>query len=49
LGSVIGPLIAGALLARGGDSATVLLAIVPFVVVGGTAALALAGRRQIVN
>jgi AAHS family 3-hydroxyphenylpropionic acid transporter len=48
-GSVVGPLIAGALLAHGKDSASVLLAIVPFVVVGGAAAFALAGRRQCVN
>jgi AAHS family 3-hydroxyphenylpropionic acid transporter len=45
LGSVVGPLFAGALLATGSASTTVLLAILPFVVVGGTAALALTWRR----
>jgi len=45
LGSVVGPLYAGALLAGGGGSATVLLGTVPFVVVGGAAALALTWRR----
>jgi AAHS family 3-hydroxyphenylpropionic acid transporter len=44
LGSVAGPLLAGALLASGGSSAAVLLAIVPFVAVGGGAALALTWR-----
>jgi AAHS family 3-hydroxyphenylpropionic acid transporter len=46
LGSVIGPLLAGGLLARGGGSSTVLLAIVPFVIAGGSAALALTWRKQ---
>jgi len=46
LGSIVGPLFAGGLLARGGGSATVLLAIVPFVIVGGSAALALTWRKQ---
>jgi MFS transporter, AAHS family, 3-hydroxyphenylpropionic acid transporter len=46
LGSVVGPLFAGALLAGGGGSAAVLLAIVPFVVVGGGAAFALTWRSQ---
>ncbi len=46
LGSVVGPLFAGALLASGGGSATVLLAIVPFVVLGGSAAFALTWRKQ---
>jgi len=46
LGSVVGPLFAGALLAGGGDSAAVLLAIVPFVAIGGAAALALTWREQ---
>jgi len=46
LGSVVGPLIAGGLLAGGGGSATVFLAIVPFVIVGGSAAYALSGRPQ---
>jgi AAHS family 3-hydroxyphenylpropionic acid transporter len=49
LGSVVGPLFAGGLLARGGGSATVLLAIVPFVIVGGAAAYALSGRKQSVD
>lgn len=44
LGSVVGPIVAGALLAGGSASATVLLAIVPFVVLGGAAALALTWR-----
>jgi AAHS family 3-hydroxyphenylpropionic acid transporter len=46
LGSVVGPLFAGGLLAGGSSSAAVLLAIVPFVVVGGGAALALTWRKQ---
>jgi AAHS family 3-hydroxyphenylpropionic acid transporter len=46
LGSVVGPLFAGALLASGGGSAAVLLAIVPFVVLGGSAAFALTWRKQ---
>jgi AAHS family 3-hydroxyphenylpropionic acid transporter len=46
LGSVVGPLFAGGLLASGSGSAAVLLAIVPFVAVGGSAALALAWRKQ---
>jgi MFS transporter, AAHS family, 3-hydroxyphenylpropionic acid transporter len=46
LGSVFGPLFAGRLLAGGGDSASVLLAIVPFVVIGGGAAFALTWREQ---
>jgi len=46
LGSVVGPLFAGGLLAGGGSSATVLLAIVPFVAIGGAAAFALTWRRQ---
>ncbi len=49
LGSVIGPLFAGGLLARGGGSTTVLLAIVPFVVVGGSAAYALTWRKQVLD
>lgn len=48
LGSVVGPLFAGGLLARGGGSTTVLLAIVPFVLAGGSAALALTWRKQAV-
>lgn len=46
LGSVVGPLFAGALLASGGGSAAVLLAIVPFVILGGSAAFALTWRKQ---
>ena len=43
-GSIVGPLVAGALLAGGSASSTVLLAIVPFVALGGAAALALTWR-----
>jgi len=46
LGSVVGPLFAGGLLAGGSGSAAVLLAVVPFVVVGGGAAFALTWRKQ---
>jgi AAHS family 3-hydroxyphenylpropionic acid transporter len=46
LGSVVGPLFAGGLLAGGSGSAAVLLAIVPFVAIGGGAALALTWRKQ---
>jgi AAHS family 3-hydroxyphenylpropionic acid transporter len=46
LGSIVGPLFAGALLARGGGSAAVLLAVIPFVLVGGAAAFALTWREQ---
>jgi AAHS family 3-hydroxyphenylpropionic acid transporter len=46
LGSVVGPLFAGGLLASGGGSAAVLMAIVPFVVLGGSAAFALTWREQ---
>jgi AAHS family 3-hydroxyphenylpropionic acid transporter len=46
LGSVMGPVFAGVLLAGGGSSATVLLAIVPFVLFGGSAAFALTWRKQ---
>jgi AAHS family 3-hydroxyphenylpropionic acid transporter len=49
LGSVVGPLFAGGLLARGGGSSTVLLAIVPFVIAGGSAAFALTWRKQCVG
>jgi len=42
----VGPLFAGGLLAGGSGSAAVLLAIVPFVVVGGGAAFALTWRKQ---
>jgi AAHS family 3-hydroxyphenylpropionic acid transporter len=46
VGSVVGPLFAGALLAGGGNSTSVLLGILPFVVVSGTASLALTWRTQ---
>jgi MFS transporter, AAHS family, 3-hydroxyphenylpropionic acid transporter len=46
LGSIVGPLFAGALLSGGGGSAAVLLGIVPFVALGGAAALALTRREQ---
>jgi AAHS family 3-hydroxyphenylpropionic acid transporter len=46
LGSVVGPLFAGVLLAGGGSSASVLLAIIPFVLFGGSAAFALTWRKQ---
>jgi AAHS family 3-hydroxyphenylpropionic acid transporter len=46
LGSVVGPLFAGGLLASGGSSAAVFVAIVPFVVLGGSAAFALTWREQ---
>jgi AAHS family 3-hydroxyphenylpropionic acid transporter len=46
LGSVFGPLFAGGLLALGGGSAAVLLAIVPFVAIGGAAAFALTWRPE---
>lgn len=46
LGSVVGPLFAGQLVAGGGGSATVLLGIIPFVVIGGGAAFALTWRPQ---
>ena len=46
LGSVFGPLFAGGLLALGGGSAAVLLAIVPFVAIGGCAAFALTWRPE---
>jgi AAHS family 3-hydroxyphenylpropionic acid transporter len=47
LGSVVGPLYAGALLAAGGGSATVLLGIVPFILIGGAAAVALTWCPQV--
>ena len=46
LGSVVGPLYASMLLGGGGTSATVLIGILPFVAVGGAAALALTWRTQ---
>jgi MFS transporter, AAHS family, 3-hydroxyphenylpropionic acid transporter len=46
LGSVAGPLLASAVLAAGSGSAMVLAAILPFVVLAGTAALGLTGQAQ---
>jgi len=46
LGSVAGPLYAGALLLAGGGSTVVLLGVAPFIVLGGLAALRLATREQ---
>ncbi|MBV9508645.1 MAG: 3-(3-hydroxy-phenyl)propionate transporter MhpT, partial [Caulobacteraceae bacterium] len=46
LGSVVGPLYAGALLWAGGSSTAVLLGVAPFVVIGGLSGLALATREQ---
>jgi AAHS family 3-hydroxyphenylpropionic acid transporter len=45
LGSVLGPLYAGALLSGGGNSETVLLGILPFVAIGGAASVALTWRK----
>ena len=47
LGSVVGPLFASVLLAGGGTSETVLFGIVPFVIIGGGAALALTWRETV--
>ncbi len=44
VGSIMGPLIAGTLLTAGSGSAAVLIAIVPFVVLGGASAFALTWR-----
>ena len=46
LGSVVGPLFAGSLLASGGRSATVMTSIITFVLVAGAAAFALTWRQQ---
>jgi AAHS family 3-hydroxyphenylpropionic acid transporter len=46
VGSIVGPLFASALLAGGGNSATVLIGILPFVAVSGAAAFALTWRKQ---
>lgn len=46
MGSVVGPLFAGSLLATGGGSAAVLLAILPFALAGGSAAIALTWRPE---
>jgi AAHS family 3-hydroxyphenylpropionic acid transporter len=47
LGSMVGPLFASVLLTGGGTSETVLLGIVPFVIIGGGAALALTWREGV--
>jgi AAHS family 3-hydroxyphenylpropionic acid transporter len=46
LGSVAGPLLASAVLTAGSGSATVLAAILPFVVLAGAAALGLTWQAQ---
>ena len=46
LGSILGPLYGGAMLALGGASAAVLVGTIPFVLLGGGATLALARRSQ---
>jgi MFS transporter, AAHS family, 3-hydroxyphenylpropionic acid transporter len=46
LGTVVGPIFAGVLLAGGSSSAAVLLGIIPFVLLGGSAAFALTWRNQ---
>jgi len=46
LGSILGPLYGGAMLALGGASAAVLIGTIPFVLLGGGATLALARRPQ---
>jgi AAHS family 3-hydroxyphenylpropionic acid transporter len=46
-GSVLGPLLAGALLAMGATSSTVLLSVLPFVAASGVAVWLLAGRRYL--
>ncbi len=46
LGSIVGPLFAGTLIAAGGGSAAVLLAILPFVLVGGSAAIGVTLRPE---
>jgi AAHS family 3-hydroxyphenylpropionic acid transporter len=46
LGSVVGPLYAGALLAVGGGSTAVLFGVAPFIVIGGLSAWTLAGRQE---
>ena len=45
IGSVVGPLFAGALLSAGGTSATVLIGALPFVLFSGAAVLLLSRRR----
>jgi AAHS family 3-hydroxyphenylpropionic acid transporter len=46
LGTVVGPIFAGVLLAGGSSSAAVLLGITPFVLLGGSAAFALTWRKH---
>ena len=46
LGTVVGPIFAGVLLAGGSSSAAVLLGIIPFVLLGGSGAFALTWRKQ---
>jgi MFS transporter, AAHS family, 3-hydroxyphenylpropionic acid transporter len=46
LGSVVGPLFAGLLVAYGSGSATVLLGIIPFVAIAGAASILLTLRQQ---
>lgn len=46
LGSVVGPLFAGFLVAGGGTSTSVLLGIIPFVLIAGGAAFSLTWRPQ---
>ncbi|HEV7610768.1 MAG TPA: MFS transporter [Steroidobacteraceae bacterium] len=46
LGSVVGPLLASAVLTAGRGSATVLTSILPFVILGGAAALGLTWQAQ---
>ena len=46
LGTVVGPIFAGVLLAAGSSSAAVLLGIIPFVLLGGSAAFALTWRSE---
>jgi AAHS family 3-hydroxyphenylpropionic acid transporter len=47
LGAVVGPMFASVLFAGGGTSETVLLGVVPFVIIGGGAALSLTWREGI--
>lgn len=49
LGSAIGPLFAGSLLASGRGSASVLVAIIPFVLIAGTAAYFLASKSDVLR
>jgi MFS transporter, AAHS family, 3-hydroxyphenylpropionic acid transporter len=45
LGSIVGPLYAGGVLALGGASAAVLVGIIPFVALGGATVMALTWKR----